>query len=179
LSSPSKIISLLLLTLQANTPFTTPDAHRALTSCHPAAVAKIRVSATTGQPIQMFEFMAYDSSSTDVAPGKAVTQSTTQNNKFGAGKAVDRNNSTFSHTASYDTSATWEVELGQYYTITSVSVLNRWCVDINDGPGCLCRLSGATVDLLDASNGDVASASFGDTCGKLNPILDFNTCSVS
>jgi hypothetical protein len=126
----------------------------------------------------MFEFMAYDSANTDVASGKTATQSTTfkNNSKFLPGNAVDGLTSTFSHTDSADISATWEVDLGQDFTITSVSVLNRWCVDINDGPGCLCRLSGATVDLLNASNGVVASSSFGNTCGDTNPILDFKTC---
>ena len=126
----------------------------------------------------MFEFMAYDLTSTDVASSKTATQSTTEQNqsKFTPGNAVDGLASTFSHTALTDTLATWEVDLGQDFTIASVSVLNRWCKDVNDAAGCLCRLSGATVDLLDASNGWVASASFGDTCGDTNPILDFNTC---
>jgi hypothetical protein len=141
-------------------------------------VAKIRVSATTGQPIQMFEFMAYDSANTEVAAGKTAAQSTTHKNssKFLAASAVDGLPSTFSHTDMADLSATWEVDLGQDFTITSVSVLNRWCSDANDALRCLCRLSGATVDLLDASNGVVASSSFGDTCGDANPILDFKTC---
>jgi hypothetical protein len=114
----------------------------------------------------MFEFMAYDSANTDVASGKMATQSTTfkNNSKFLADNAVDGLTSTFSHTDLADILATWEVDLGQEFPITSISVLNRWCVDMNDGPGCLCRLSGATVDLLDASNNVVASSSFGNTC---------------
>jgi hypothetical protein len=95
-----------------------------------------------------------------------ATQSTTfkNNSKFLADNAVDGLTSTFSHTDLADILATWEVDLGQEFPITSISVLNRWCVDMNDGPGCLCRLSGATVDLLDASNNVVASSSFGNTC---------------
>jgi hypothetical protein len=129
----------------------------------------------------MFEFKAYDSTNSDVALEKMATQSSTQANKskFLPDKAVDGDTTTFSHTDISDTSATWEVDLGQDSTITSISVLNRWCVDVNDGPACLCRLSGAIVELFDGTNSVVASASFGDTCGDANPVLDFNTCAVS
>jgi hypothetical protein len=129
----------------------------------------------------MFEFMAYDSTNTDVALGKPTSQSSTLANKskFLPGKAVDGDMATFSHTDTADTSATWEVDLGQDYTITSVSVFNRWCVNVDDGPACLCRLSRATVELLDDVDRVIASARFGDTCGDVKPALDYNTCAVS
>ena len=125
----------------------------------------------------MFEFNAYTSSGQEVAVGKSAVQSSTLKNnnlKFGPANAVDGNNSTFSHTD--DGAASWEVDLGQDYRIRNISIRNRYCQDVNDATGCLCRLTGATVDLLDSTSSVVHSASLGNTCGQLNPSLDFNLC---
>jgi hypothetical protein len=87
---------------------------------------------------------------------------------------VDGDTSTFSHTD--DLAATWEVDLGQDYNISFVSIKNRFCGGISDTSGCLCRLTGARVTLFDSNSNAVKSASFDNTCGNLNPVLDFDPC---
>lgn len=123
----------------------------------------------------MFEFQAFTDSGEEVAQGKTATQSSTfkNNSKFAASQAVDGDISTFSHT---DNAATWEVDLAQAYNISFISIKNRYCGDSSDQPGCLCRLSHATVQLLDSQRNIVKSASFDDTCGDFNPAIDFEPC---
>ncbi|KAL3787484.1 hypothetical protein HJC23_001134 [Cyclotella cryptica] len=144
--------------------------------CYPN-VKSILIKSADGNPIHMFEFHAYTPSGQEVAIGKTAKQSSTLKNnqeKFGPANAVDGNDSTFSHTD--NGAASWEVDLGQDYRISSISIKNRYCQNVNDPFGCLCRLTGATVDLLDRTSSVVHSASFGNTCGQLNPSVDFNLC---
>lgn len=130
----------------------------------------------------MFEFMAIDFAGSDVAFRKTATQSTTFKNssKFSAAQAVDGAMGTFCHTDLADYSASWTVDLGSSgFKINSVSVFNRYCIDAQDAPMCLCRLTNATVELLNHTNDVVGSANFGNTCGDLNPVIDFSPCVVS
>ena len=70
--------------------------------------------------------------------------------KFGASKAVDGNEATFSHT---DVDCVWwEVDLESSYDISSITIKNRFCEDSTDSPGCLCRLSHAAVSIVDVSD---------------------------
>lgn len=158
------------------------NAQRTLeTSCYPTNVSKIRLSSTTSLPLQFFEFHAL-SNGTDVASGKPATQSSTYNNnnyKFGAGNAVDGKVSTFSHTGAWDVNAAWTVDLGGQFEIMSIDILNRYCGDASDPSDCLCRLSDATVELLDSANSTLHTYQFQDTCGVFNPVLDLNSCDVS
>eukprot|EP00804_Cyclotella_cryptica_P004537 CCRYP_006893-RB/>CCRYP_006893-RB protein AED:0.63 eAED:0.43 QI:0/0/0/1/0/0/2/0/462 len=131
------------------------------------SVNKIRLQSTTGKQIQMFELQAYSLSGVNVAMQGSASQSTTYANdqKFAAGMAIDGSNSTFSHTTGSD--AFWEVDLKGAIDINKVLVLNRWCRSENDSKGCLCRLSYATLTLLDQNDSIVATETFGNTCGLL------------
>lgn len=124
----------------------------------------------------MFEFHAYTDSGEEVAQGKTATQSSNYRNdiKFAASHALDGDISTFSHT--YDAAATWKVDLAQVYNISLISIKNRYCQDNSDKPGCLCKLSHATVKLLDEQGNVVKSSIFDDTCGDMNPALNFDLC---
>lgn len=114
----------------------------------------------------MFEVQVY-SSGINVATKKSSSQSSTLNN-FGASLAVDGKNNTFSHTnvAASGGTVWWKVDLGKEFHVESVTILNRWCGSSSDPSGCLCRLSFATLFLIDSKGAIVATQSFGDTCGK-------------
>jgi hypothetical protein len=59
---------------------------------------KVRIEATTGEQLQMFEVQIYESGS-NVAPQGSASQSSDYNSNFEASKAIDSSNSTFSQTA--------------------------------------------------------------------------------
>jgi hypothetical protein len=142
-------------------------------SCNPTAspvialTSKIKLELATGEPIQIFELEAY-SSGKNVALNATATQSSDFNSKFVASNAVDGSNTTFSHTAVGDTPAYLEVYLGDLYSIDSVTVMNRYCVNANDANGCLCRLTDATLTLLgERDDSVIAQISLGNTCSVL------------
>lgn len=57
------------------------------------------------------------------------------------------------------------------YPIKSVSIMNRWCQDdVYDQDGCLCRLSDASLTLLDEDGGVTVEETLHKTCDAL--ILD-------
>jgi hypothetical protein len=147
-------------------------------TCSPSNVRSICLESTTGKPIQMSELQAYTASGLVVATGKNATQSSTfkdSNVKCGASNAVDGNNSTFSHTK--DVSSIWEVDLADDYGISHTSIQNRWCGDISDSLGCLCRLTNATLSLLDSQGVVVLSVAVGNTCDTLIVKSDFEYAS--
>ncbi|KAL7509263.1 hypothetical protein ACHAXN_006280 [Cyclotella atomus] len=143
--------------------------HRALSAnaCVPADVRTIKIESTTGHQIQMFEFKAFTPSGEEVAGSKVATQSSTYRSlpKFAASNAVDGNESSFSHTDGLN--PFWEVDLGQDFSISSVEIKNRWCVSASDPLRCLCRMSAATISLIDAQGSLVKSLGMGDTCETL------------
>lgn len=122
---------------------------------------KLRVEATTGEQIQMFEVQIYASGS-NVAPQGSASQSSTWGN-LAAINAIDSSNSTFSHTA--DSNAWWEVQLTDAVEVDELVILNRYCQGVADSPGCLCRLSNAVVTLYN-NNVSVATRQLGNTCGE-------------
>lgn len=95
-----------------------------------------------------------------------ATQSSTFNDnaKFQASNAIDSTTESFSHTKSG--SSWWEVSWGQPLEIDSVQIFNRWCSDVTDQANCLCRLSHATVSLLDDEGLVLTTVSTHDTCDK-------------
>lgn len=132
----------------------------------------------TGKPIQVFELQVISSGGSNVAIGKTATQSSTLNassksrksakislRNFNAANAVDGNLTTFSHTD--DANAWLEIDLGKKHAINSVGIQNRWCGDPSDQDGCLCRLSNATLYLIDGMGTKVLSMPIGNTCGQL------------
>ena len=149
-------------------------------SCYPRA-SKIKLISTTGEPLQLFQFVAEDPNGADLTSSKAATQSSTFKdniNRFGPANAVDGDPVSFIHTNSgdVDPNPVWTVELGMNSEVSLVMIENRYCGDITDAANCLGRLSNATVELLDSQDEVVGSQSFGDTMGVLDPFLDFNTC---
>jgi len=146
------------------------------TSCHASNVRSVLIASTSGKQIQMFEFYAYTESGEEVAQGKNATQSSTynQSSQFAASRALDGDYSTFSHTS--DVAPSWEVNLAHDYNISFVSIKNRYCGRSFDKTDCLCKLSYATVMLLDSERNVVGTSSFGNTCGDVNPFLSFNPC---
>jgi hypothetical protein len=152
-----------------------PSASPRSTSC---LAKKVKLQSTSSTALHMFEVNVF-SGGLNVAKNKVASQSSTFNDneiKFGAGRAVDGHNQTFSHTALLENSW-WEVDLQSMVNVESVNVLNRYCGwDTSDPHGCLCRLSGALVQLID-DNGVVLSTSvLGDTCESLTVLADFSHC---
>eukprot|EP00956_Cyclotella_meneghiniana_P005463 scaffold6942_cov63-Cyclotella_meneghiniana.AAC.1 len=146
-----------------NQPTTTsPTGQPASLTCYNAR--KIRLEATTGAPLQIFELGAL-SSNVNVALQGTATQSSDFRSKYVASKAIDGNDNTFSHTKYFN--AWIEVDLGDSHLIDEVVIKNRWCRNENDGPECLCRLSSAKMLLLDANDSIIAEKNLGDTCGVL------------
>jgi hypothetical protein len=122
----------------------------------------------TGLPIQVFEVNVMNSTGANVAEGKTATQSSTFVSKsgrsFDAYHAVDGDHDTFSHTN--DANPWLEIDLGESSEISLVRILNRWCKSSSDPSGCLCRLSGAVLSLIDNLGEQITSLTIGDTCGQ-------------
>ena len=145
-------------------------------SCLPKARKVKLQQSSTGQPIHIFE-LHVTSLGVDIAQGKNATQSSTwvapwNGKSFNASNAVDGKYWTFSRTN--DANAWLEVDLGGDFAIESLDILNRWCQDLTDPTNCLCKLSEATVLLIDDNGDETASISIGDTCGEghLEYVLD-------
>jgi len=129
--------------------------------CFPCA-SILKLTSITGAPIQVFEVEVY-SSGINVAQNKLAVQSSAFRT-YVAAKAVDGNNSTFSHTVGGTSS--WKVDLGGLFPIESVKILNRWCLNESDPTDCLCHLSNAVLSLFDDNGGWVDSILLGNTCGQ-------------
>jgi hypothetical protein len=71
------------------------------------------------------------------------------------------------------------VVLAGDYDISYTSIHNRWCGcgDTSDGSNCLCRLTNATLSLLDVQGKVISSVNVGDTCGTLTVKSDFEYAS--
>jgi hypothetical protein len=137
-------------------------------SCLPnAQKVKLRQE-ITGLHLQVFEVSVMNSTGANVAEGKTATQSSTfvtkSGRSFDAYHAVDGDHDTFSHTN--DANPWLEIDLGDSSEISSVRILNRWCRDSSDPSGCLCRLSGAVLSLVDNLGALITSLTIGDTCGQ-------------
>ena len=136
----------------------------------PASTVKIELG--TGKNIHMFEVQVLSVGS-NIAFGKPSSQSSTLNKLF-ANLAVDGKVNTFSHTnvATSGNSVWWQVNLGNEFPIESVTILNRWCGSSADPSGCLCRLSNATLSLIDSKGVTVGTHTTGNTCGKQELSID-------
>lgn len=133
---------------------------------------KVTLDSTTGQQIQIFELQVFSSGFNIALNGKA-TQSSSWSIGTAASKAIDGSNTTFSHTN--DPDAFIEVDFGGVYSIESVVILNRFCKDSTDSPGCLCRLSNATMSLMDNNDDTITTRSIGNTCGITSLTFSFDS----
>ncbi len=94
-------------------------------------------------------------SGSDLAAGKNAFQSSTyQNNtnRFGAGKVVDNNGSTFNHTNSQN-NPWWEVDLGSSKNIGQVKIWNR-------GDCCQNRLNNFDIKIYDRRGGNQIKSTY-------------------
>jgi hypothetical protein len=138
----------------------------------------VKLESTTEEALQMFELQVISIDDNNVALSGSASQSSTFKDsevKFGASKAIDNNNSTFSHT-NLGVGAWWEVELLEVVDVESVVILNRYCNGQQDPTGCLCRMSGAELKLYDDSGTVIASRIFPDTCNKKLLVESFASC---
>jgi hypothetical protein len=115
------------------------------------------------------------SSNVNKALNKSASQSSDFNQKTVASNAVDGETDSFSHTATSDANAWWEVDLGDDYPIESVNIVNRYCQSESDPGDCLGRISYATLSLINSQGIAVYSTSLGNTTSKQNVII-FPTC---
>lgn len=112
----------------------------------------------------MFELKAYSSGENIAQDHGIAIQSSDYNDNTPASNAIDGSITSFSHTSTVDTLAFWEVDLGSKYLVESVVIMNRWCRDENDSAGCLCRLTGANLTLINEDEVVVFSRVLGNTC---------------
>lgn len=141
--------------------------------CYPNANKVKLQQSSTRLPIHVFELQILSSDGVNVAIGMNATQSSTLWN-FTASNAVDGDSTTFSHTHTDDMNAWLEVDLGGKYSIGSVMIKNRWCENPNDSSDCFCRLSGATLSLVDDVGQEVTALLIGNTCGQSTLEYTFN-----
>jgi hypothetical protein len=143
------------------------------TSCSPPKARKIKIDHGSETIINMREVQVFNPSGDEIAQNKAASQSSTFRS-FSASNAVDGDANSFSHTDNVDGPVWWEVDLGNEQDIRSVEIMNRYCRGVTDAPGCLCRLSDATLNLIDEEGVVTASRPLGNTCGELTLLLDFS-----
>lgn len=126
------------------------------------------------------------SSDINVALGGTASQSSDYGIDYVASNAIDGNSSSFSLTRGLG--AYWEVDLAGLHAIESVVILNSYTdpnarklvdssysglesLDIDDAT---CRLTNATVSVIDDSGIVISSQSVSDTCGQSSVSLSFN-----
>eukprot|EP00956_Cyclotella_meneghiniana_P006595 scaffold8717_cov59-Cyclotella_meneghiniana.AAC.4 len=121
------------------------------------SASKIKIQSTTGEPLSFREVRVY-SSDVNVAISKTATQSSDLDDSSGASKAVDGMWRTKATTGNDEGCSTWwEVNLEQSTPINKVQIVN---------PDKSCKLSHATISLLDADGETVSAKIVGDTCDK-------------
>ena len=129
----------------------------------PLRATKVKILSTSGEQLQMFEVQVLANGRNVALQGYATQSSTLKN--YVASNAVDNDNVTFSHT--YDEHAFFEINLVDSYQIESIKIFNRFCGSEIDLAGCLCRLSYATLLLLDDIESILTKVELGDTCGMM------------
>lgn len=143
-------------------------------------VQTIFLQSTTSEPIQLNEIEVY-SLGVNVAPSGKASQSSTLRDHgkgsdfYGAGKAIDLDNQTFTHTN--DDNAWLSIDLPNPVDVESIRIINRSCPDEKrrrEQQGCMCRLSYANL-VLQNSNGDtLATRALGNTCGVQTIVEDYS-----
>jgi hypothetical protein len=163
--APSSIPSLSVSPSISTSPSFDPSFEPSLApsqSCLPN-VKKVKIQATTGKNIQIFEISVFSSES-NVALRKTATQSSDWDPRFGASNAVDGKMYTFTHTK--DSSAWLQIDLEDVFSVDLLIVKNRWCRSVDDPKNCLCRLSDANILLIDETDTVISSITTGNTCGQ-------------
>ena len=136
-----------------------PQNNRALETDVPCthSARKIKIQSTTGEPLSFREVRVF-SDEVNVAIGKNATQSSDLDDSSSASKAVDGKWRTKATTGDDEGCSTWwEVDLEESTSINKVQIVN---------PDKSCKLSYATISLLDADGETVWAKVVGDTCDK-------------
>ena len=144
-----------------------------LLSCTYPMARYVKIEQTTLEQLQMFEVQVI-SSGVNVASGMPADQSSTLVDAYGvhlAANAVDNDLTTYSHTDCSD--PWWIVDLGMLLPIERIHIFNRWCDDPSDGPGCLCKMTNATLLLFDETYAVSKMEMIGDTCGVEELVYNF------
>ena len=149
------------------------------------------MQSSTGEPIQVFEVQVFNTSCVNIA--KTATQSSTYK-EYVASYAVDRDNTTYSHTATASRSRKasqlpandWlEIDLEENVQVCSIGIQNRWCKNENDSRKCLCKLSGVSLVLINELGSVIPDTpvSLNNTCDQSNIKIHFDNnaafCTVS
>lgn len=167
-SAPTRLPTKLPTSEPTGLPTKNPTSHPTSTelSCYPRG-SIVKIEATTKKQLNMFEVRVFGSSGDNLALSGEASQSSTLSN-FVASRAIDGQESSFSHTQKFDdgTLVWWQVKLSDTFDIASVEIANRFCREPSDPHGCYCRLSNAKLSLIDDKGSVVESTSFGDTCGQ-------------
>jgi hypothetical protein len=150
-------------------------------SCDGPLIKTVKLQQSSGDYLNIYELEILDPAGTNIAIGKAASQSSTYHCDGAscvAINAIDGNMTTLSHTNSWydgDDSNPWlNIDLGTSSKVQKIVIHNRWCDDVDDNYQCLCRLSNANVLLYDGSGSVKSSFSVGDTCGEAT--LEYDLC---
>ena len=117
----------------------------------------VKVQSNTGEPLQMREVRVF-SNDVNVAIGKNATQSDDLEDSTTADKAVDNKWRTWSSTNTTGCQW-WQVDLNATYSIDKIIIVNTKNLDS-------CKLSYATVSVLDENGTWVEATTTRDTCDK-------------
>ena len=140
--------------------------------CYPMAKF-VKIETADFNTLSLFEVQTLSVNDVNVALNKPTTQSSTL---FSPSLAVDGDVTTYSSTTTDDFAAWWQVDLDGSYQLKSVNIKNFYCTDSSDPEGCLCRLSGATVSVLNEVGDVVSTKVLGDTCGVHDIDVNLSTC---
>jgi hypothetical protein len=134
-------------------------------SCFPSTKT-IKLASTTGKGIGIVELEAYDSSGKNISPAATVTSSSTRGT-YSPELAVDGDTSTYFLTETEDEEAWLQLQFDQAADLSRIVIKNKFCGDISDESGCLCRLSNAQLQVNDGDGKEIMMENLQDTCGKV------------
>ena len=146
----------------------------------PHVIRKVKISSTTGEMIQVLELKVIDPNLFNRAAGKPAYQSSdyvldSSGNVAKASYAVDGTLTTFSSTSSNDNSGWLMVDLVEDTPLKYIMIENRNCPQENVSQ-CLCRLSYASVQILDEQDNVIDEQRLGGMCGQYGTSVLFPKC---
>lgn len=139
-------------------------------SCLPSTKT-IKLVATTSKEISIFEIAAYDSSGKNIASQAIATSSSTRE-KFYPSLVIDGDANTYFRSKFVDDEPWLQLQFDEEVDLSRIVIQNRWCQDISDPHGCLCYLSNAELQLMDATGKTMMAENLQDTCGKTEITTD-------
>eukprot|EP00956_Cyclotella_meneghiniana_P032326 scaffold88288_cov62-Cyclotella_meneghiniana.AAC.3 len=146
----------------------------------PHVIRKVKISSTTGEMIQVLDLRVIDPNLFNRAAGRPAYQSSdyvldSSGNVAKASYAVDGTLTTFSSTSSNDNSGWLMVDLEEDTPLRYILIANRNCPQENVSQ-CLCRLSYASVQILDEHDNVIDEQRLGGMCGQYGTSVLFPKC---